>query len=254
MTRMMAAAICFVGSSASARAASGSGQACAAESALGCFRDPYTASGSSHRVLSHQAAAADPAMTPSKCVALCCKAGYKPGALAGTEGGGACWCGHSLGPYTIPKANNCNISCTGSRRVMCGGAGALSAMTITHCPAYGAAPWQSPNPLVAAPPALQSCGAAGCTSCPKGDLCCKGKAPDSYKVPGGFGCSPPTPPGFKGCASGGDGKNAGLPSGRCCCGPGPSMGQDGGNASLPNVLVIGDSVRAPHYTTDNHSA
>ena len=132
-----------------------------------------------------------------------------------------------------------NASCTGSPHDKCGGAGALSALSITSCPGNAAAT-EPPAPWLAAappPPPLQQCGSSGCTSCPAGDTCCQGKAPDSYKVPGGYGCSPPAKL-AQGCASGGFGKNAGLPDGRCCCGMGPGVI----STSLPNVLVIGDSV------------
>ena len=55
-------------------------------------------------------------------------------------------------------------------------------------------------------------------------------------------CSPPNNTSID-CASGGTGTTAGLPPGRCCCGPGPSMANVV-NTSLPIVLIVGDSVSA----------
>lgn len=148
--------------------AGASGGECVAPTSLGCFRDPYTdPSGKSHRVLTHVAATADPKMTPFRCVALCCKAGYGAGALAGVEAGGDCRCDHGFGPYTIPKSTGCNVTCTGSAGEKCGGVGALSAMSISQCPGDDDAPWQAA--LAAPAPSLQQCGATGCTSCPKED-------------------------------------------------------------------------------------
>eukprot|EP00041_Stephanoeca_diplocostata_P029935 m.893447 g.893447 ORF g.893447 m.893447 type:complete len:293 (+) comp23660_c1_seq2:155-1033(+) len=72
------------------------------------------------------------------------------------------------------------------------------------------------------------------TICPAGDLCCVGTAPDSYRVPGGYGCLPPGSTNWTGCAEGGVKPNG------CCCGPGPSNI----SSTVPNVLVIGDSVSA----------
>ena len=223
-----------------AAAAATTGGECVAPTPLGCFQDPYTdPSGKSHRVLTKVVATADPAMSALKCVSLCCKAGYNAGSIAGLEDGGDCRCDHGFGPYTIPKSAGCNVTCTGSAGKKCGGVGAVSALSITSCPGDDE-PWRAPEWVsgsAGAPPALQNCGSEGCTSCPKGDLCCIGKSPDSYKVPGGYGCSPPTTK-TAGCASGGLGPNANLPANRCCCGMGPSIV----STTLPNVLVIGDSV------------
>jgi hypothetical protein len=202
---------------------------------LGCFQDPYLdPQGKSHRVLTKEVATADGAMTYEKCVTLCCEAGYKAGALAGLERGGDCYCDHGFGPYTVPHSKACTAPCTGEHDKQCGGSGAMNVMSISSCPGDDA-PWQA---AAAAPaPPLQSCGANGCTKCPTEDTCCIGKFPDSYKVPGGYGCSPPGNI-SSGCASGGFGENAGLPAGRCCCGLGPSVV----STSQPNVLIVGDSV------------
>jgi len=96
--------------------------------------------------------------------------------------------------------------------------------------------------LVAAVAAVAA-GALTCpgghTSCPSGDACCVGVAPDAYAVEGGYGCMPPGTANYTGCAGGGT-----FPDG-CCCAPGPSAV----DATGPNVLVVGDSVSAgylPH--------
>ena len=73
--------------------------------------------------------------------------------------------------------------------------------------------------LVAAVAAVAA-GALTCpgghTSCPSGDACCVGVAPDAYAVEGGYGCMPPGTANYTGCAGGGT-----FPDG-CCCAPGPS--------------------------------
>lgn len=210
---------------------------CSAPTALGCFADPYTdPQGVSRRVLSHKVATAGDSgtMDVARCVALCCGAGYSSGDVAGVEAGSDCYCDHSFGPYTIPRSTNCTTPCTGDANQTCGGKGALEAFTVT-CASSSSSP---PSFLNNAP---KTCGKSGCTRCPAEDLCCTGKAPDAYRVPGGYGCSPPRE-NVTGCASGGSGPTAGLPVGRCCCGPGPAASSI--TTSIPNVLVIGDSVSA----------
>lgn len=122
---------------------------------------------------------------------------------------------------------------------MCGGRNALNAYSITQCPGSTSPSWWVTDSRTST---TQQCGAFGCTKCPEEDLCCIGKSPDAYKVAGGFGCSPPNNTSID-CASGGTGTTAGLPPGRCCCGPGPSMANVV-NTSLPIVLIVGDSVSA----------
>ena len=69
--------------------------------------------------------------------------------------------------------------------------------------------------------------------------CCKGIAPDAYRVQGGFGCALDASPYDLGqCAAGGRNASAGT----CCCAPGPDPSEI--STTLPNVLVIGDSVSA----------
>ena len=213
----------------------GSGGECIAPTPLGCFQDPYKdTAGKSRPVLAHKVASTSPKMTPLACVALCCGKGFTAGSIAGVEAGGDCYCDHGFGPYTIPQTHNCTTPCTGDRSQKCGGTGDLSAFGITKCPGDDQPLWRA---AAAPPPPMQHCGAESCTACPAEDTCCKGKSPDSYKVPGGFGCSPSAPL-AKGCASGGSGSTAGLPAGRCCCGLGPPFL----STAMPNVLVIGDSV------------
>ena len=126
-------------------AASTGGGECIAPTPLGCFKDPFTdPSGKSHRVLSKVVATADPAMSPMKCVSLCCKAGYTAGSIAGLEDGGDCRCDHGFGPYTIPHSTQCNVTCTGSSSIKCGGVGAVSALSITSCPGDDE-PWRTPE-------------------------------------------------------------------------------------------------------------
>ena len=242
---MMVVALLFVG--AGTRASDG--LCTAPPHQLGCFQNPYRdPQGKSHLVLSKQVGTADAAMTHDRCVTLCCKAGYKPGSLAGLEHGGDCYCGRGLGPYTIPRSNACTTPCFGDHEEICGGKGAMDVMSISSC-AGDNVPWKQ---AAAAPaPTLQPCGVKGCTRCPSEDACCIGKSPDSYKVPGGYGCSPPGNM-TGGCASGGFGKNAGLPAGRCCCGLGPSAI----STSQPNVLIVGDSVSdgyIPHVQAVMHN-
>ena len=153
-----------------AAASMGSGE-CVAPTPLGCFQDPFhDPAGKLHRVLTHVAATADPKMTPFRCVALCCEAGFGAGAIAGVEAGSDCRCDHGFGPYTIPKSTGCNVTCSGSAGERCGGIGAVSAMSISECPAAsdGHKPaWHTR--IGTANVSLQQCGAAGCTSCPKED-------------------------------------------------------------------------------------
>ena len=144
---------------------------CVAPTPLGCFQDPFhDPAGKLHRVLTHVAATADPKMTPFRCVALCCEAGFGAGAIAGVEAGGDCRCDHGFGPYTIPKSTGCNVTCTGAPGERCGGVGAVSAMSISECPAASdddTPAWRTR--VGTANSSLQQCGAAGCTSCPKED-------------------------------------------------------------------------------------
>jgi len=211
---------------------------------FGCFQDPYNSpTNKSLPVLSHIAASSSNNMTVPICVSLCCKAGYKAGSIAGVEKGSDCYCGQSFGPYDIPPSKQCDTPCTGNHLQKCGGTNALEAFSIATCSGSGSTRSSTTIPswtTKAATMQLQRCGAHGCTSCPEEDLCCVGKTPDAYRVEGGYGCSPNT--NTSGCASGGDGPNAGLPVGRCCCGPGPSLNTI--SETLPNVLIVGDSVSA----------
>lgn len=160
---------------------------CNAPTYQGCFTDPFTSPNNvSHHVLSHLAKKDDPAMTPTKCIALCCAANYTIGSLAGVEHGSDCYCDTVFGPYTIPRSS-CTSPCTGNTTMTCGGKDAISTFTINACPSPGASvslankhiPWWAPSTTK-----LKQCGAAGCTRCPVNDTCCIGRAPDAYKVPG----------------------------------------------------------------------
>jgi len=210
--------------------------ACNAPTYLGCFQDPYKdPSGESHRVLTEQVATKDALMDVERCIALCCKSGYAKGSLAGVEDGGDCYCDDGFGPYTIPRSTTCTTTCPGNPGTPCGGAGAMGVVTINACPSDAAQPvvpaWATAAEQVKAGPALQTCPSS-CTRCPTEDTCCQGRGPDSYKVAGGYGCSPPNS-NSTGCASG-----SVLKGNKCCCGPGPSTI----STTLPNVLIIGDSV------------
>jgi hypothetical protein len=215
--------------------------ACFSPSPLGCFTDPYSdPTGKSHRVLTHTAAAGDADLSVSKCIDLCCSAGFRPGAIAGVEAGNACYCDTGFGPYTIPVSKDCTTPCSGDPTATCGGRDALAAFEITHCKLIAARPrpgWV--HDVEEEMAATKRCGKAGCTACPAEDLCCKGKFPDAYKVAGGYGCSPPTNL-TEGCSQGGKGPAAGLPVGRCCCGLGPAASTI--SVTTPNILIIGDSV------------
>ena len=227
----MAALSAFIASMAHGVDASAS---CIAPTALGCFADPYTdPTGTVHPVLTHVVTDADPSMTVIKCVAMCCAAGFGVGSIAGVERGDACYCDTGFGPYTVPPSNGCNSTCAGDAHAKCGGTHALDAFSITSCP-NTARQWPSARSTLAAPPATQRCGAGGCTACPTEDACCTGVSPDAYRVAGGYGCSPPN------VTASGCGYSSVKASNRCCCAPGPAASTI--NASLANVLLVGDSV------------
>jgi hypothetical protein len=164
---------------------------CNAPTYQGCFTDPFTSPNNvSHHVLAHLAKKDDPAMTPAKCIALCCAANYTIVSLAGVEHGSDCYCDTAFGPYTIPPSTRCTSPCTGNTTVTCGGEDAIATFTINACPSPGATvgptknthlPWWTGTPSTTK---LKQCGAAGCTRCPVNDTCCIGRAPDAYKVPG----------------------------------------------------------------------
>ena len=210
----------------------------------GCFTDPFQSPDkSTHRVLNHSVATSDKNMTQSKCIALCCKHNFKIGSIAGVESGSDCYCDNNFGPYTIPASTQCNLPCTGDSKTNCGGKNAIATFTINSCPGSkrkrnnnnnnnNAPSWMKQKSLTP----LQQCGTSGCTKCPISATCCIGKSPDSYKVPGGYGCAPANSNNTTGCASGGI-----LPNNTgCCCGPGPSII----SSTLKNVLIVGDSVSA----------
>ena len=212
---------------------------CLAPSAMGCFVDPYVASNHTRRVLNTSVAAHDTAMTQERCVGLCCAAGFGAGSLAGVEGGSACWCDHNFGPYDIPEdPSGCVTPCSGSSTEQCGGPGRIRVLGITSCPPLpplaSSVPPSFLLPVTSPHSPLKVCGANGCTTCPAGDTCCVGKSPDPYRVPGGYGCAPPHSANTTGCAGGGT-----FPGG-CCCAPGPALV----SKTIPNVLIIGDSVSA----------
>jgi hypothetical protein len=219
--------------------AESSGETCSAPADLGCFVDPYSSPVGVIRVLQHVVSTGDANLTRENCIARCCTAGFGVGSLAGVRGGDECYCDNALGPYSIPQDTGaCNMTCSGNHTEDCGGEQRIAVLGISACPGTRSSALVQPQWVVdggatSSGGGLQLCG-AGCTACPAQDTCCVGQEPDPYRVPGGYGCAPPNSANTSGCAGGG------VFPGGCCCAPGPSII----SASLPNVLVIGDSISA----------
>ena len=207
---------------------------------MGCYADPFTTPAGPTHVLNHSMALpVGTQLSLERCVSLCCASGFGVGSIIALKNGSSCFCDNDTGPYPLVKSTSCSLTCPTvigtDDSHPCGGPDAVSLYGVTSC-AFLPAP-ALPN-LVnfapAPPPHLQACGVTGCTRCPAADQCCIGKSPDSYKVPGGYGCAPPNSSHTQGCAGGG------LFPGGCCCAPGPALIRSNGS----NVLIIGDSVSA----------
>jgi hypothetical protein len=87
----------------------------------GCFSDNINGA----RVLSGITFAnvGQHAVTNTKCVAYCEKAGFS---MAGTEYGGQCFCGNELVGSSALSENKCDMPCEGDSTQTCGGSVALS--------------------------------------------------------------------------------------------------------------------------------
>lgn len=97
----------------------GSSSVAAGWSYDGCFQD------SSDRILSGITFAnvGQHAVSNTKCVDYCSARGYS---MAGTEYGGQCFCGNTLGTNTPLNETSCDMACEGDGTQTCGGSMALS--------------------------------------------------------------------------------------------------------------------------------
>ena len=69
-------------------------------------------------------------MTPELCNVLCAQAGRFD--FFGNQAGHACFCGNSYGSQGVAPASQCNITCNGNSKEICGGLDRNSVWKARH--------------------------------------------------------------------------------------------------------------------------
>ncbi|KAI1344989.1 putative glyoxal oxidase [Xylariaceae sp. FL0016] len=85
---------------------------------IGCYSE-----GDGGRALSYGAAVPAAEMSALKCTAACQAAGY---ILAGTEYGGECYCGDTIGFNATTAPDGCDMKCNGNSSEVCGGSNRIN--------------------------------------------------------------------------------------------------------------------------------
>ncbi|KAI1381716.1 putative glyoxal oxidase [Hypoxylon crocopeplum] len=85
---------------------------------IGCYSE-----GTTGRSLTFGAPVPSTQMNAANCTAACRTAGY---ILAGTEYGGECYCGNTIGNGAVPAEDGCDMACNGNKSEVCGGSNRLN--------------------------------------------------------------------------------------------------------------------------------